>query len=96
MIITAKPRWAIHDTFAWIADNRIPTQEVHITTEKWKVPCDVYAEDSPFQLRTITEKRPDALTARFVRTWNQPLPGARDITSWAEFTTLISSGAGAR
>lgn len=96
VIITAKPRWAIHDTFAWIADNRIPTHEVHITTEKWRVACDVYVEDSPFQLRTITEKRPEALVVRFVRPWNKPLPGARDITSWTEFTTLISSGAGVR
>jgi len=92
VIITAKPRWAIHDTFAWLADNEIPTREVHITSEKWKVPCDVYAEDSPTQLRTITEKRPEALVVRFVRPWNRPVPGAHDITSWVEFTTLISSG----
>ena len=96
VIITAKPRWAIHDTFAWLADNEIPTREVHITSEKWTVPCDVYAEDSPLQLRTIIEKRPEAQVVRFVRAWNRPLPGATDITSWDEFTALISNGGGAR
>ncbi len=93
VIITAKPRWAIHDTFAWLADNQIPTQEVHITTEKWKVPCDVYVEDSPFQLPEIAEKRPGALVVRFVRPWNNPIPGTHDVTNWAELTTLIMNGA---
>ena len=38
VILTSKPNWAVHDTFAWIADHRIPTREVHILEEKWRVP----------------------------------------------------------
>ncbi len=96
VIITAKPRWAIHDTYAWLADNRIPTREVHITSEKWKVPCDVYVEDSPTQLAEIAAQRPEALVVRFVRPWNRPVNGTHDIATWAEFTTLIAEGAGVR
>ncbi len=90
VIITAKPRWAIHDTYAWLADNEIPTREVHITSKKWRVPCDVYVEDSPFQLPNIVENRPQATVFRFVRPWNEPVPGARDVTSWPQITRLVN------
>jgi 5'(3')-deoxyribonucleotidase len=91
VIITAKPRWAIHDTFAWLADNEIPTREVHITSKKWEVACDVYVEDSPFQLPAIVENRPDASVYRFVRAWNRPVPGAHDVTNWPQLTRLIGT-----
>ena len=91
VIITTKPDWAVHDTFAWIAEHRIPTHEVHMTREKWQVPCDVYLDDAPHQLTTIHAARPDALTCRFVRPWNDPLPGVLDVEDWASFETAISS-----
>ena len=94
VIITAKPRWAIHDTFAWLADNEIPTREVHITTKKYRVECNVYVEDSPHQLTTIVAKRPDAMVFRFVRAWNGPVEGAHDIQSWPELTHLINNAPG--
>ena len=90
VIITAKPRWAISDTYAWIADNRIPTREVHITSKKYEVDCNVYVEDSPHQLPTLVAKRPEALVFRFIRAWNQPVEGTHDINSWAELTELIA------
>ena len=93
VIITAKPRWAIHDTFAWLSDNEIPTREVHITSKKWAVECNVYVEDSPFQLPNIVARRPDAMVFRFVRAWNEPVAGAHDINSWAELTDLITTAA---
>ena len=58
VIISAKPDWAIHDTFAWIADRRIPTREVHITDAKWRVPCDVYLDDSPRQIVELQHEPP--------------------------------------
>lgn len=94
VIVTAKPRWAIHDTFAWLADNEIPTREVHVIANKWEVPCDVYAEDSPFQLPAIVEHRPNARVFRFVRGWNEPVAGAHDIASWPEFTRMIGAAGG--
>lgn len=89
VIITAKPDWAIHDTFAWIADHSIPTREVHITDVKWRVPCDVYLDDSPRQIVELHHNRPEAVVCRYVRPWNEPVVGVRDVASWSEFAALI-------
>ena len=89
VIISAKPDWAIHDTFAWIADRRIPTREVHITDEKWRVPCDVYLDDSPRQIVELHTNRPEATTCRYVRPWNEPVLGVRDVHTWDEFESLV-------
>lgn len=89
VILTTKPHWAVHDTFAWIAEHRIPTREIHVLAGKWRVPCDVYLDDSPHQIRDIHRARPEALVCRFVRPWNGPIPGVRDIETWTEFTGLI-------
>jgi 5'(3')-deoxyribonucleotidase len=90
VIITSKPDWAIHDTYAWLADHRIPTREVHIIEWKWTVPCDVYLDDAPHQLRGLVERRPDATVCRFVRPWNDPVEGAVDVRAWEEFTDMVS------
>jgi 5'(3')-deoxyribonucleotidase len=89
VILTTKPDWAVHDTFAWIADHRIPTREVHILYRKWLVACDVYLDDAPHQIRRIHQGRPDAVVCRFVRPWNSPEPGTHDVESWAEFLILV-------
>jgi len=91
IIITTKPRWAVHDTFAWIADHRIPTREVHMTWHKWRVPCDVYLDDAPHQVESIHRARPEALMCRFVRPWNEPVPGVRDVEDWAAFESAVAS-----
>ncbi len=89
VIVTAKPDWAVADTFAWIGEREIPTREVHVTWRKWEVPCDVYLEDAPHQLRRIHRARPEALVCRFVRPWNDPIPGVRDVRSWDDFVGLV-------
>lgn len=92
VIITTKPDWAVLDTIAWIADHKLPTREVHVvdwTTPKWGVPCDVYLDDAPHQIEDIHANRPDSVMCRFVRPWNEPVPGTREISSWAEFEALI-------
>lgn len=91
VILTAKPDWAVHDTFAWIADHQIPTREVHVTERKWQVPCDVYLDDAPHQIERIHLNRPEAVTCRFVRPWNSLRPGVRDINDWDEFEALVDS-----
>jgi len=90
VVITTKPDWAVHDTLAWIADHRIPTREVHITWQKGRVPCDVYLDDAPHQVEQIRAARPEALTCRFVRPWNRPVTGVRDIADWAEFEAAVA------
>jgi 5'(3')-deoxyribonucleotidase len=89
VIITSKPDWAIHDTYAWLADRRIPTREVHITERKWEVPCDVYLDDAPHQIASLVQHRPAATTCRFVRPWNTPAAGSVDVHSWDDFGTLV-------
>ncbi|MDX1690677.1 MAG: hypothetical protein R3290_06620 [Acidimicrobiia bacterium] len=89
VIITTKPRWAIHDTFAWLAEHRIPTEEVHITWDKHRVPCDVYLDDAPHVIERIHRNRPESLVCRFVRPWNEPVAGVRDVESWADFEAAV-------
>ena len=91
VILTTKPPWAIHDTFAWLSQHRIPTREVHILENKWDVDCDVYLEDAPHNLARLVEQRPDRLVARFVRPWNEPVAGAVDVNDWESFAKLIDS-----
>jgi 5'(3')-deoxyribonucleotidase len=91
VIITAKPDWAVHDTFAWIADRHIPTREVHITEGKWRVPCDLYLDDSPRQIAELREKRPEAVVCRYVRPWNRPVSGTRDVNDWDQFEAMVDA-----
>lgn len=91
VIITTKPAWAIHDTFAWLSEHRVPTREVHITDHKWTVDCHVYLEDAPHNLEALVDKRPGRTVARFVRPWNHPIPGTRDVTDWGTFEELVGS-----
>lgn len=90
VILTTKPDWAVHDTFAWISDHRIPTKEVHILHRKWRVPCDVYLDDAPHQIHRIHIERPEAHMCRFVRPWNAPVAGVHDIAEWPHFVQLVT------
>lgn len=85
VIVTTKPFWAIHDTFAWLAQHRIPTREVHIKDAKWMVDCDFYLDDGPHVLMSLVKHRPQARVCRFVRPWNRPVTGAIDIVDWPQF-----------
>ena len=89
VIVTTKPDWAHTDTFRWLADNEIPTTEVHLSERKYEVDCDVYLDDAPYVLEQLLEHRPEATICRFVRPWNRPLPGTRSIESWNEFLDLV-------
>ena len=91
VILTTKPHWAIHDTFAWLSEHRIPTREVHILDHKWSVDCDVYLEDAPHNLRKMVEHLPDRTVCRFVRPWNTEVPGAVDVHGWSEFREVVDS-----
>lgn len=91
VILTTKPPWAIHDTFAWLADHRIPTREVHILEHKWEVDCDIYLEDAPHNIENLVANRANRVVGRFVRPWNSPVDGARDVEDWKSFQTLVSS-----
>lgn len=89
-IITTKPAFAVHDTFEWLARHRIPTTEVHILEEKWRVDCDVYLDDSPMVLPGLVKHRGDRTICRFVRPWNDPVDGTVDVSNFEEFRDLVS------
>ncbi len=94
VILTSKPWWAIHDTYHWIGEHALPTREVHMLDDKWTVACDVYLDDSPLVLPPLAARRPDATVCRFVRAWNDPVPGTVDVWDWAGFERLVDDLAG--
>lgn len=96
VILTMKPDWAAHDTYAWIADNRLPTREVHLIRKKWEVDCDIYLDDSPFVVPQLVQQRPDSIVCRFVRPWNKPVAGATDVHDWEEFLSVVARKNGDR
>ena len=91
VVITTKPHWAISDTYAWLAEHRIPAPEVHITEDKASVQrCDVYLDDGPHNLEALIARwRGVATVVRFVRPWNRPVAGVVDVTGWGEFLSLV-------
>ena len=89
VIVTTKPHWAHTDTFRWLADNEIPTTEVHLSERKYEVDCDVYLDDAPYVLEQLVRHRPHATICRFVRPWNRPVEGTHDIHDWDEFLQFV-------
>jgi len=89
VILTSKPDWAVHDTFAWIAEAAVPTREVHVLEDKWRVACDVYLDDAPHHLRAIVRHRPKAITCRMIRPWNHAVDEVTDVDSWGAFEKII-------
>ena len=95
VVVTSKPGWSVHDTLHWLADVRFPTREVHITDEKWRVDCDVYVDDAPHVLRDYVAHRADRVVCRFVRPWNEHVPGTIATRSWDEVLDVVAATSGA-
>ena len=91
IIISSKPWWAISDTLIWLGENKIPSKEIHFLEDKWKIDCDVYIDDAPHQLENFVKHVPDKLILRFVRPYNRPVTGVKDINNWSELNSLLES-----
>ena len=91
VILTTKPHFAIADTHEWIAAHEIPTNEIHILEDKWRIDCDVYLDDGPRILPDLVAHRPDRLVCRYVRPWNTPVTGAVDVADFDEFRAVVGS-----
>ena len=89
VIVTTKPGFAVWDTYEWIAENRLPTTEVHMVDDKTTVDFHVYLDDGDHNLSALSYMHPDRAVVRFVRPWNNPHPGVADVTSWEEFVTAV-------
>lgn len=89
VIVTAKPDWAIPDTLRWLADHRVPTNEIHVEYRKSRVDCDVYLDDSPLVLPELVANRPEATVCRMVQPWNTALAGTTDVNDWLQFAAVV-------
>ncbi len=89
VIVTTKPHFAVHDTYEWLAQHRVPTTEVHIVDDKTTVVCDVYLDDADHNLVALTRAHPEATVCRYVRPWNQPHLGVVDVDDWGEFEAVV-------
>lgn len=89
VVVTTKPHFAIDDTHEWIANHGIPAAEIHILEDKWKVPCDIYLDDGPHILPGLVERRPESTVCRYVRPWNDPVPGSIDVHNFDEFREVV-------
>jgi 5'(3')-deoxyribonucleotidase len=90
VIITARFDWAIPDTLGWLSEHGVVAREVHFQAAKYLIPCDVYLDDSPYQIEALARERPDRLVCRQVTPWNRPLPGVVDIHDWEDFRRAIA------
>jgi len=93
VILTTKPDFAVHDTYAWLSEHEVPTTEVHILDDKTAVDCDIYLDDADHNLEALSASRPTAATCRFIRPWNSPAPGLVDIDGWESFVDFVGSQA---
>ena len=96
VIVTTKPRFAIHDTFEWLAEHRVPTTEVHIVDDKSEVACDIYLDDADHNIEALLIARPDSLVCRYVRPWNTSHDGAIDVEDWRALRTSGRAGTAPR
>ena len=89
VVITTKPGFAVDDTHDWIEHHRIPAAEVHILEDKWLVDCAVYLDDGPHILPALVRHRPSRVVCRYVRPWNDPVPGTIDVSDFDEFREVV-------
>ena len=88
VIITQKPRYAIRDTHEWVEIHGI-RQGGHIV-DRNEVDADVYLDDGPHMVPALVEHRPDRTVCRYVRPWNEPVPGAIDVHDFDDFREVVS------
>ncbi len=89
VVLTQKPRYAVEDTHHWIEREGIPATEIHIINEKWAIDCDIYLDDGPHILPRLVKHRPDRTVCRYVRPWNDPVPGVLDVHDFDEFREVV-------
>jgi 5'(3')-deoxyribonucleotidase len=89
VIITARFDWAIGDTLAWLAEHDVIAREVHFQAAKYRIPCDIYLDDSPYQVEALHRERPDSTVCRKVTAWNRPLEGVVDVHDWDGFRRVV-------
>jgi uncharacterized HAD superfamily protein len=97
VIITAKPRWAAGHPSSWLIKHDIPYDEIHVTSKKSYVICDVYIDDALHNVVDLMENT-TGMVIQYAP-WpyvngGQRVPGATYATSWPEIIEYIDSWRG--
>ena len=71
--------------------HKLTRREIHFIEEKWKIDCDVYIDDAPYQLDNYVKNRKDKTIIRFVRLYNDPIEGVHDLNEWNDLIALLNS-----
>ena len=75
----------------WLGEKKIPTKEIHFIEDKWKIDCDVYIDDAPYQLDNYVKNLKNKVIIRFVREYNDPVTGVLDLNEWKDLIPLLNS-----
>lgn len=93
-IISAKPRWAAGHLVEWLDNYDVPYNELHITSKKSYVACDIYVDDAMHNCREYLDTS-DSLVVQYAA-WpyvnsGHRVPGALYATSWQEIVEAVDS-----
>lgn len=108
-IITAKPRWAAGHPSSWLIKHNIPYDEIHVTSKKQYVVCDVYVDDALHNVVDLLENT-DARVIQYAAypyvNGGERVEGAiyatswddvvREVRSWQRFMELVGSQGAAK
>jgi 5'(3')-deoxyribonucleotidase len=94
VIITSKPRWAAGHPSSWLIEHNVPYDEIHVTSKKTYVACDVYVDDAIHNVVDFVENT-DALVIQYAA-WpyvngGERVDGALYCTSWPDVVNAIQS-----
>jgi uncharacterized HAD superfamily protein len=89
IFITAQPsRYTMGLTLNFMSKWRIPFDEIHFTDyeSKYNVDCDIYVEDSPYQIQRIGAGKTTSHVWIYDQPWNKIIinPGYKRFNSWLE------------
>jgi hypothetical protein len=56
----------------------------------------VFLDDGPHVLGGLVAGRPESVVCRYVRPWNDPVPGAVDVEDWPAFQRVVADTGGAK
>lgn len=93
-IISAKPKWAATHLVEWLHNHGVPYDEVHVTSKKPFVVCDVYVDDALHNCRELL-RASEAMIIQYAA-WpyvngGYRVPGALYATSWHDVVEAVDS-----
>jgi uncharacterized HAD superfamily protein len=91
-IISAKPKWAAGHMIEWLHQHEVPYDEIHITSKKSLVICDVYIDDALHNVVDLLENA-GGLVIQY-SAWpyvneGKQIPGAVYAKSWDRIINTV-------